>query len=101
MSRIRRYPQLAHWGAFTAVVEDGVLTRCEPFAHDPAPSPMLASIPEAVYSDQRIRQPMVRRSWLERRERSDQPARAGGLSRIRTSAVQRRDHPAVFGSARR
>jgi biotin/methionine sulfoxide reductase len=75
MSRIRRYPQLAHWGAFTAVVEDGVLTRCEPFAHDPAPSPMLASIPEAVYSNQRIRQPMVRRSWLERRERSDRSLR--------------------------
>ena len=27
MTSIRRFPQLAHWGAFTAVVEDGVLVR--------------------------------------------------------------------------
>ncbi|KAA8996079.1 molybdopterin-dependent oxidoreductase [Affinibrenneria salicis] len=68
---IKRYPHLAHWGAFTAVVEDGRLIRCEPFADDPAPSPMLDSIVPLVYSDQRIRKPAVRRSWLQRRENSD------------------------------
>ena len=68
---IRRYPHLAHWGAFTAIVEDGKLIRCEPFADDPTPSPMLDSIVPLVYSEQRIQRPMVRRSWLAQREKSD------------------------------
>ncbi len=68
---IKRYPHLAHWGAFTAVVEDGKLIRCEPFASDPAPSTMLDSIVPLVYSDKRIRRPAVRRSWLQKRENSD------------------------------
>lgn len=68
---IRRYPHLAHWGAFTAIVEDGKLIRCEPFADDSVPSPMLDSIVPLVYSEQRIQRPMVRRSWLAQREKSD------------------------------
>ncbi|WP_033570305.1 molybdopterin-dependent oxidoreductase [Dickeya undicola] len=72
---IKRYPHLAHWGAFTAVVEDGRLIRCEPFAGDADPSPMLDSIVPLVYSDKRIRKPSVRRSWLEKRENSDRTLR--------------------------
>jgi biotin/methionine sulfoxide reductase len=72
---IRRYPQLAHWGAFTAVVEDGRLIRCEPFAADPNPSPLLESIAPMVYSPTRIRTPMVRRGWLDKREAADGHAR--------------------------
>ncbi|WP_409159000.1 molybdopterin-dependent oxidoreductase [Pectobacterium sp. B2J-2] len=72
---IKRYPHLAHWGAFTAVVEDGKLIRCEPFADDPAPSAMLDSIVPLVYSDRRIRRPSVRRSWLQKRENSDRTLR--------------------------
>ncbi|MCS3407340.1 molybdopterin guanine dinucleotide-containing S/N-oxide reductase [Serratia sp. AKBS12] len=72
---IKRYPQLAHWGAYTAVVEDGRLIRCEPFAGDPDPSPMLDSIVPMTYSDKRIRKPAVRRSWLQKREGSDRTLR--------------------------
>lgn len=72
---IKRYPQLAHWGAYTAVVEDGRLIRCEPFADDPDPSPLLDSIVPMVYSDKRIRKPAVRRSWLQKREGSDRTLR--------------------------
>ncbi|HBH65421.1 MAG TPA: Asp-tRNA(Asn)/Glu-tRNA(Gln) amidotransferase GatCAB subunit C, partial [Erwinia persicina] len=68
-------PHLAHWGAFRAVVENGKLLRCEPFFADQDPSPMLNSIPELVYSDKRIRRPMVRRSWLASRENSDRTLR--------------------------
>ena len=72
---IKRYPQLAHWGAYTAVVEDGRLIHCEPFADDPDPSPLLDSIVPMVYSDKRIRKPAVRRSWLQKREGSDRTLR--------------------------
>lgn len=71
----KRVPHLAHWGAFTAVTENDRLTGCEPFFADADPSPMLNTIPELVYSDKRIRQPMVRRSWLKSREKSDRTLR--------------------------
>ena len=67
---IRRFQQLAHWGAYTAVVEDGRLIACESFALNPAPSPMLSAIAAMVYSPLRIKRPAVRKSWLKRRERS-------------------------------
>ena len=35
---VARFPSLAHWGAFTALVENGRVVGCEPFARDPAPS---------------------------------------------------------------
>jgi biotin/methionine sulfoxide reductase len=72
---IQRFRQLAHWGAFTAVVEDGVLIRCEPFERDPVPSPLLTSIPASVYSGKRIRVPAIRKSWLKDRAAADRTLR--------------------------
>ena len=72
---LKKFPHVAHWGAFTAVVEDEKLLRCEPFFADRDPSKILNAIPELVYSDKRIRQPMVRRSWLKSREKSDRTLR--------------------------
>jgi biotin/methionine sulfoxide reductase len=66
----RRFPSLAHWGAFNAVVEDGRVVACEPFAHDPAPSPMLAAIPAMVHSPLRIARPAVREGWRQNRPRT-------------------------------
>jgi len=43
---VARFPTLAHWGAYTALVENGRVVGCEPFARDPAPSDMLNAIPE-------------------------------------------------------
>ena len=59
-----RHPSLAHWGAFTAVVEDGRVVDCEPFGADRAPSPMLGSIAEMLHSPLRIQRPSVRKGWL-------------------------------------
>jgi biotin/methionine sulfoxide reductase len=70
-----RFPSLVHWGAFTAVVEAGRVVRCEPFALDPAPSPMLAAIPAMVHSDLRVARPAVREGWLRDREASDRERR--------------------------
>src|SRR5262249_56903415 len=62
---VARFPSLAHWGAFTALVEDGRLVGCEPFARDPAPSTMLNSMPEMGHSSLRIARPAVRDGWRE------------------------------------
>jgi biotin/methionine sulfoxide reductase len=66
-----RFPSLSHWGAFTAVVQDGRVVRCEPFALDPHPSPMLDAIPAMVHSPLRIERPAVREGWLEKRTQAD------------------------------
>ena len=67
---ITRVPSLAHWGAFNALVEGGRVVACEPFAHDPAPSPMLAAIPDMVHSPLRVGRPAIRNGWLEGRLRT-------------------------------
>ncbi len=61
----RKSMHSSHWGAFRAVVEDGRVVGVEPFEKDPHPSPLIQSIPDALYSDTRVAQPMVRASWLE------------------------------------
>jgi biotin/methionine sulfoxide reductase len=68
--RLARFPTLAHWGAYTALVENGRVVGCEPFARDPAPSDMLESIPAMVHSPLRIARPAIREGWREGRERT-------------------------------
>ena len=58
-------PHAAHWGAFTAVVENGRLAEARPFARDANPPALLASMPDAVHAPTRIDRPYVRRGWLE------------------------------------
>src|ERR1700724_3069913 len=67
---VARFPTLAHWGAYTALVENGRVVGCEPFAHDPAPSPMLEAIPAMVHSPLRIARPAVREGFGEGRPRT-------------------------------
>src|SRR5258708_14539585 len=67
---VARFPQLAHWGAFTALVEDGRVVGGERFARDPAPSNMLDAIPEMVHSPLRIARPAIREGWREGKERT-------------------------------
>jgi biotin/methionine sulfoxide reductase len=54
----------SHWGAFNALVKDGRLIGVEPFEKDGNPSKIIESIPDALYSETRVKQPMVRASWL-------------------------------------
>lgn len=70
-----RVPHSSHWGAFTASVRDGEVTGVEPFAGDPAPSPLLGSVPDALTAACRVSQPSVRRGWLDQR--------AGGRRELR------------------
>jgi biotin/methionine sulfoxide reductase len=55
----------SHWGAFETVVVEGRVTEARPFAKDPDPSPLLASISDSLYHHSRIAQPAVRTGWLE------------------------------------
>ncbi|MFC4275263.1 molybdopterin-dependent oxidoreductase [Achromobacter aloeverae] len=70
MSPVTRHPTLSHWGAYTALVQDGRLVACEPFPHDPAPSSLIHAMPAMVHSPLRVRRPAVREGWLRNRDTS-------------------------------
>ncbi len=55
----------SHWGAFNTLVKDGKLIGVEPFEKDAHPSRIIESIPDSLYSETRIKQPMIRASWLK------------------------------------
>ena len=57
-------PHAAHWGAFTAETEGGRLTGVRPFPADPAPSPLIAAMPDIAHAPSRIDRPYVRKGWL-------------------------------------
>ena len=62
---IQRRRHSSHWGAFNALVQDGRLVGVEPFEKDTHPSRIIESIPDALYSETRVKQPMIRASWLK------------------------------------
>jgi biotin/methionine sulfoxide reductase len=55
----------SHWGAYDPIVTDGRLVDVRPFPRDPDPSPIIRSIPDAVYHRSRVTQPAIRRGWLD------------------------------------
>lgn len=55
-----------HWGAARPQVDTGRVLCLAPFETDREPSPLLPATMQSLYSELRIRQPMVRSSWLER-----------------------------------
>ncbi len=66
---------LTHWGPFIAEVEDGRLVATRPLPGSGASERMVGALPEALYSPLRISQPMVRRDYLKKREKSDRSIR--------------------------
>ncbi|KPH97565.1 Trimethylamine-N-oxide reductase (cytochrome c) [Actinobacteria bacterium OK074] len=57
-------PTASHWGAYRAHdTPDGLDVR--PHPDDPAPSPLLGNIADALRHPTRVRRPAVRRGWLE------------------------------------
>lgn len=67
-----------HWGVFYGMVENGRAVEFKPWEGDPAPSPQLPGVMDSLYSESRIRYPMVRRAWLERGPGADPAGRGTG-----------------------
>ncbi|SIT48442.1 hypothetical protein BN2475_1030009 [Paraburkholderia ribeironis] len=61
---LQRISHCSHWGAYSLLVDDGNVVGVEPFAGDPAPSPIIHSVKYWADSKHRITQPMVRERWL-------------------------------------
>ncbi len=60
----------SHWGAFDVTVENGRIVDVGPFAADPNPPQIPKVVPDAVHHRLRTTRPSVRKSWLDRRDRS-------------------------------
>ncbi|MGE0699126.1 MAG: molybdopterin-dependent oxidoreductase [Hyphomicrobiaceae bacterium] len=72
---IERIPHCAHWGPFTALVDNGRIVGAEPWPEDPAPSHMLAAIPDLMDPRVRIDRPYVREGYLRDGPSSDRSRR--------------------------
>ncbi|WP_372575150.1 trimethylamine-N-oxide reductase TorA [Ruegeria jejuensis] len=67
-----------HWGVFKGIVEDGRAIEFAPWEGDAHPTPMLEGVRDSIYSESRIRYPMVRRAWLEQGPGADLDGRGSG-----------------------
>ena len=54
-----------HWGVYDVTADAGRITRIAPFDKDPDPSPIGQSLADAVTGPTRVREPAVRKSYLE------------------------------------
>ena len=65
-----------HWGIIRAHIESGRLARITPFEKDAfAPSPVIQALIDRVYSDTRVKYPMVRKDFLKNGAKSDRSQR--------------------------
>jgi biotin/methionine sulfoxide reductase len=55
----------SHWGTYRVDVEDGRVSGLRDFEQDPDPLPIGHGIVDVLDGPQRIRCPMIRKSWLE------------------------------------
>src|SRR5690348_6649854 len=65
----------SHWGAYWARVRDGRVVGVEPFEKDENPSPLAASLAQAIYDPSRIDRPYVRQGFLDHGANSDRSRR--------------------------
>lgn len=75
----------AHWGAFEALVKDGKMTGVKPLKDDLHPNEMLEMAPWQVHAENRIKYPMVRKSWLEGGPDNSRPELRGRDEWVRVS----------------
>ena len=78
MSKTPRFvPTSTHWGNYLVESAGKNITSVIPVEQDECPSPMGPSLMNALDENCRIPQPMIRKSYLEKRENSDRSKRGG------------------------
>ncbi|NDJ58030.1 trimethylamine-N-oxide reductase TorA [Enterobacteriaceae bacterium 4M9] len=75
----------AHWGAFEAIVKDGRMVDVKPVQDDPAPNELITMAPYQVHAANRVKYPMVRKSWLEGGAQNCRPELRGRDEWVRVS----------------
>ncbi len=75
----------AHWGAFEAIVKDGRMVSVKPVKDDPFPNELISMAPHQVHAPNRVKYPMVRKSWLEGGPLNGKPELRGQDEWVRVS----------------
>ncbi len=75
----------AHWGAFEAIVENNKMVGVQPIKDDPFPNDLITMAPHQVHAPNRIKYPMVRKSWLEGGPTNGRPELRGRDEWVRVS----------------
>ncbi|WP_421804494.1 trimethylamine-N-oxide reductase TorA [Jejubacter calystegiae] len=75
----------AHWGAFEAIVRDGKMVETRPVQDDPFPNELISMAPHQVHAPNRVKYPMVRKSWLEGGAQNCRPELRGCDEWVRVS----------------
>ncbi len=65
----------SHWGAVKALVKGGKVVEVKPLEDDPRPTDMVKGIKGLIYNPSRIKYPMARADWLDKRENADRTTR--------------------------
>lgn len=73
-TRVEKFTS-THWGTYKATIDNGSLVALRGVDSDDDPAPFSASMLDTLDAPNRIKQPMVRKSFLERRENSDRSKR--------------------------
>ena len=55
----------SHWGAFRVYTDNGRIVKVKPFEEDPNPSKIPYLLPKAIYHESRVKNPFIRKGWLE------------------------------------
>jgi trimethylamine-N-oxide reductase (cytochrome c) len=75
----------AHWGAFEAIVSNGKMVGVKAIQDDPYPNELIEMAPHQVHAENRIKYPMVRKSWLEGGVHNSRPELRGHDEWVRVS----------------
>ncbi len=75
---MEKFWTVTHWGAYKVGTSDGKVVSMEPFSQDPDPSPIGLGMPQAIQDPIRIQQPMIRKGWLDRKNRKHSSRRGSG-----------------------
>ncbi|WP_233117682.1 trimethylamine-N-oxide reductase TorA [Aggregatibacter actinomycetemcomitans] len=61
----------AHWGPIVVVVQDGKAVKSGPAIEPAAPNELQSVVPDQLYSETRVKYPMVRKGFLDKPGKSD------------------------------
>jgi biotin/methionine sulfoxide reductase len=67
---LEKFRTATQWGIYDMLVSDGQIVGVENIPEDPAPSPLGDALVDGVQHPLRIKEPAIRRGWLENEDRS-------------------------------
>ena len=65
---MEKFRTATQWGIYDVLVDQGNIVGVQDIPEDPAPSPLGQGLVDGIQHPLRIREPAIRKSWLENRD---------------------------------